>query len=92
MQVSFSLLSPLICLVFFVLPEIDICYFMQASIEPVVLEEHQIKVVVNPSLPPSQVHVCFAFFDNIIFRPCSIYVSDSLFYLKLTYMLLYVGP
>ena len=28
----------------------DICYFMQESIEPVVLEEHQSKVVVDPPL------------------------------------------
>ena len=70
----------------------DICYFMQEPIETVVLEEHQSEVVVNPPLPPSQVHVCFALFDNIIFYPCIVYVSDSLFYLKLTYMLLYAGP
>ena len=50
----------------------DICYFMQEPIVTVVLEEHQSKVVVNPPLPPRQVHVCFAFFGNIIFRPCSI--------------------
>ena len=77
---------------FFNLYLFDICYFMQEPIETVVLEEQQSEVVVNPPLPPNQVHVCFAFFGNIIFRPCSIYVSDSLFYLKLTYMLLYVGP
>ena len=70
----------------------DICYFMQESIQTVVLEEHQREVVVDPPIRPRQVHVCFAFFGNIIFRPCSIYVSDYFYYLKLTYMLLYAGP
>ena len=70
----------------------DICYFMQESIEIVVLEEHQSEVVLDPPLPAYQVHVCFAFFGNIIFRRCSIYVSNSFYYLKLTYMLLYASP
>ena len=60
------------CLVFFVLSDIDICYFMQESIEPVVLEENQSEFVGNPTLPARQVHVCFAFFEKIIFRPCCI--------------------
>ena len=77
-----------ICLVFFVLSGINIYYFMKASIELVVLEEHQSEVVGDPPLPPRQVHVCFAFFENIIFHPCSIYVSDSFYYLKLTYVTL----
>ena len=77
-----------ICLVFFVLSNIDICYVMQGTIEPLVLEEHQCKVVADPPLPPRQVHVCFAFFENIIFRPCSIYVLFSFYYLKLTYVTL----
>ena len=89
MQVWFSLFpSLIICLVFFVLSYIDICYFMQESIELVVLEEHKSEVVVNPPLPPLQVHVCFTFFENIICRPCSIYVSNSFYYLKLTYVTL----
>ena len=37
-----------ICLVFFVLSDIDICYFMQEYIEVVVLEVHQIDVVGDP--------------------------------------------
>ena len=77
-----------ICLVFFVLSNIDICYFMEESIEPMVLEEHQSEVVENPPLPPFQVHVCFAFFENIIFYPCSIYVLFSFSYLKLVYVTL----
>ena len=36
-------------IILFVLSNIDICYFMQESIEPVVLEEHQIG---DPPLPP----------------------------------------
>ena len=68
----------------------DICYFMQESIETVVLEEHQSEVVVDPPFSPRQVHACFAFFRNIIFHPCSIYVSHSFYYMKLTYMLLYM--
>ena len=67
----------------------DICYFMQASIQPVVLEEHQSEVVGDQPLPPCQVHVCFTFFENIIFRPCSLYVFDSFYYMKLTYVTLY---
>ena len=59
------------CLILFVFDDIDICYFMQESSELVVLEEHQIQFVGDPTLPP-QVHVCFAFFENIIFCPCSI--------------------
>ena len=46
----------------------DIYYFMQESIEPIVLEEHQIQVLGDPP-PPSHVHVCFAFYEKIIFRP-----------------------
>ena len=61
---------------------------MQESIEPVVLEENQSEFVGDPPFRPYQVHVCFAFFENIIFYPCSIYVSDSLYYLKLTYVTL----
>ena len=45
---------------------------MQEPIESVVLEEHQSQVVGDPPFPPTQVHVCFAFFENIFFRPCSI--------------------
>ena len=45
---------------------------MQGTIEPLVLEENQCEVVADPHLPPRQVHVCFAFFENMIFRPCSI--------------------
>ena len=44
---------------------------MQDSSEEVVLEEHQIQVLGDPPLHP-EVHVCFAFFENIIFRSCSI--------------------
>ena len=77
-----------ICLVFFVLSSINIYYFMQEYIERVVLEEHQSEVVGDPPLSPRQVHVCFTFFENIIFCPCSIYVSDSFYYLKLTYVTL----
>ena len=40
-----------ICLVFFVLFDIDIYYFMQASIELVMNEEHQSEVVGDPPLP-----------------------------------------
>ena len=64
-----------ICLIFFVLSNIDIYYFMQESIEPVVLEEHQSEVVGDPPLPPRQVNVCFTFFENIIFCPYSVYMS-----------------
>ena len=42
----------------------------------------------RPTSSPRQVHVCFAFFENIIFRPCSIYVYDSFYYLNLTYVIL----
>ena len=41
-----------------------------------------------PTSSPRQVHVCFAFFENIIFHPCSIYVYDSFYYLNLTYVIL----
>ena len=58
-------------LILFVFADIDICYFMQAYSEPVMLEEHKIQVVGEPPLRP-QVHVCLAFFEKIIFRPCSI--------------------
>ena len=51
---------------------------MQGTIEPLVLEEHQCEVVADPSLPPLQVHVCSVFFENIIFCPCSIYVTRFL--------------
>ena len=61
---------------------------MQASIEPLVLEEYQSEVCGDPPLPPHQVHVCFVFFENIIFHPCSIYFSDSFYYMKLTYVTL----
>ena len=67
------------CLVFFVLFDIDICYFIKESIDRVVLEEHQREVFGDPPLPPHQVNVCFAFFENIIFRPCSIYATLILF-------------
>ena len=68
----------------------DIYYFIKESIETLVLEQHQSKVVVDPPLPlAARYTVCFSFFGNIIFRPCSIYVYDSFYYLKLTYMLLY---
>ena len=128
-------------------PNIDICYFIHASSEPMVLEEHQIQVVGDPPLPPRymyvslslktsfsvhvvyvsfylylltlayvtlsrhlvsqwclkstksmfwvthlsppHVHVCFVFFENIIFHPCSIYVSFYFYYLTLTYVNLY---
>ena len=40
------------CLVLFVLSNIEICYVMQGTIEPLVLEEHQREVVVDPPLPP----------------------------------------
>ena len=65
-----------------------ICYFMQSPSEALVHEEHQIEVVVDPPPPPRQVHVFFSFFENIIFHPCSIYVSDYFYYLKLTYVTL----
>ena len=78
-----------ICLIFFVLSNIEICYVMQGTIEPLVLEEHQHEVVSNPPLPPHQVHVCFAFFENIIFCPCSIYVYEYFYYLNLTYVILF---
>ena len=39
--------------------EIDICYFMQASSEASLLEEHQID---DPPLMSQQVHLCIAFF------------------------------
>ena len=35
-------------------------------------------------------YVCFTFFGNIIFRPFSIYVFDSLFYMKLTYICYFI--
>ena len=77
-----------ICIVLFGFANNEICYFMQASIEPLVLEEHQSEVVGDPPLPPRQVHVCFTFFENIIFHPFCIYVSDSFNYLKFTYVTL----
>ena len=46
---------------------------MQDSIEAPVLEEHQID---DPPITSQQVRLCFAFFENIIFCPCSIYVYD----------------
>ena len=46
--------------------------------------------LLSTHLFPPAMYVCFAFFGNIIFRLGSIYVSDSLFYMKLTYMLLYM--
>ena len=60
-----------ICLIFFVLYEIDMCYFMRESIEATMFEEHQIDVVGDPPLPP-HVRVCLAFFEKFIVRPCSI--------------------
>ena len=65
MQVYFSLFPPLICLVLFVLSDIDICYFMHESIETVVLEEHQSEVVVDPPLASQQVSLCIAFFVRL---------------------------
>ena len=41
-----------ICLVLFVLYDIDLCYFMQAYSEAAVLEENQVNVVGDPPLPP----------------------------------------
>ena len=68
---------------------------MQEPIVTVVLEEHQSEVVVNPPLPPKQVHVHVSL--SLVVRhflPNSIYVSNSLFYMKLTYIYatLYAGP
>ena len=44
---------------------------MQEYIEEMVLEDHQIQVLGDPPLPP-QVHVCFSFFEKVIFLLCSI--------------------
>ena len=42
-----------------------ICYFIQESIETVVLEEHQSEVVVDPPLTSQQVRLCIAFFVRL---------------------------
>ena len=44
----------IICLILFVFADIDICYFMQAYSDLVVLEEHQIQFVGDPPPPPTR--------------------------------------
>ena len=53
----------------------DICYFMQESIEPVVLNEHQREVVFDPPLPPS------------MYMYVSLYLKTS-FFVHVVYMFL----
>ena len=77
-----------ICLVFFVFADIGICYFMQASIEEVVLEENQIQVVGDPPLPPRYMYVLVSLKKS--FSIHVVYVSFSSYYLTLTYVTLLI--
>ena len=56
----------------------DICYFMQESIEPVVLEEHQSEVVVDPLRTSEKVCLCIAFSDLMLSHCTFLYVYVSL--------------
>ena len=79
-----------ICLFFFVLSDIDICYVTQASIEPVVLDKHQIEVVGDSTLPPTKymyvsLSLKTSFFVHVV------YMSKIVFIIWIWHMLFYAG-
>ena len=74
----------------FVLSDIDICYFMQASIVPMVLEYHQINVVGDPHPPPTR-YMYVSLSLKTSFSVHVVYMSMILFIIWIWHMLFYVG-
>ena len=91
LETSFFVHVVYVSLILFIIWNWHICYFMQASSEASVLEEHQIG---DPPLTSQQVRLCIAFFVGlcIAFSDLVLSLCTLLYvYVSLWHMLLYAG-